>query len=97
MVIICKCFPRFEWFCTRVFYIKHFITIFSVNQSQPPFTVRAKIVISTSINDEFYLGAVIVIIIIFITNFIFITTISMMISLDLLTGEIKLVGGTSGW
>ena len=51
-------------------------------------------------NDEFYLGAVRVINIIFITNtiiiiiivIIIITTISMIISLDLLTGGIKLVG-----
>ena len=60
-----------------------------------PLTVRAKIVISPSINDEFYLGAVRVINIIFITNIFIIiitTTISMIISLDVLTGGIKLVG-----
>ena len=57
-----------------------------------PLTVRAKIVTSPSINDEFYLGAVRVINIIFITNIIIIviTTLSMIISLDLLTGGIKL-------
>ena len=37
-----------------------------------PLAVRAKIVISFSINDEFYLGAVRVISIIFFTNIIFI-------------------------
>ena len=58
-----------------------------------PLTVRAKIVISPSINDEIYLGAVRVINIMFITNIIIIiTTISMIISLDLLTGGFKLVG-----
>ena len=66
-----------------------------------PLTVRAKIVISPSINDEFYLGAVRVINIIFTTNIIIINiiiiiiiiiTISMIISLDLLTGGIKMVG-----
>ena len=55
-------------------------------------TVRAKFVISPSINDEFYLSAVRVINTIFITNIIIITTISMIIPLDLLTGGIKLVG-----
>ena len=64
-----------------------------------PLTVRAKIVISPSINDDFYLGSVrvmniifITIIIIIIINNIIITTISMIISLDLLTGGIKMVG-----
>ena len=74
-----------------------------------PLTVRAKIVVSPSNNVEFYLGAVRVITIIFITKIIIIiiiiTTISMIISLDLLTGSNKLVGnlgvinwwGTRGW
>ena len=60
-----------------------------------PVTVSAKIVISPSINDEFYLGAVRDINIIFITNIIVIIiifTISMIFSLDLSTGGIKLVG-----
>ena len=81
-----------------MFFISNTLSVsFLLTKANPPFTVRAKIVISPSINDEFYLGAFRVIIIIFIKNFIIITTNSIMISLDLLTGGIKLVGGTRGW
>ena len=94
MVIICKCFFLVLNGFVLMFFISNTLSGSFLFTTANPLTVRAKIVISPSINDEFYLGAVRVINIIFITNnnIIVITTISMIISLDVLTGGIKLVG-----
>ena len=65
---------------------------FLFTEANPPHS-KSENCNSPSINDEFYFGAVRFINDIFITNnIIIVTTISMIISLDLLTGGIKLVG-----
>ena len=68
MVIICKCFFHVLNDFVLMFFSSNTLSGSFLFTKANPLTVRAKVVISPSINNGFYLGAVRVINFIFITN-----------------------------